>query len=77
MDHFYQIDNRDDELSWSSTTVMASEKVGSAMTLHCTENLHSCGAQTHTVHTAVCPTNHLAITAVTLKKIIMTLKKKL
>ena len=33
------------------------------MTLHCTENLHSCMARTGAVNTALCPANHLAITA--------------
>ena len=33
------------------------------MTLHCTENLHSCGARIRAVNTAVCPANHSAITA--------------
>ena len=28
------------------------------MTLHCTENLQSSGAQTHAVHSEVCPSNH-------------------
>ena len=32
------------------------------MTLHCTENLHSCGARTRAVNTAVCPADHLTFT---------------
>ena len=34
-----------------------------SMTLLCTENLQSSGARTRAVNTAVCPANHLAITA--------------
>ena len=37
---------------------------GSAMTLHCPENLYSCGARTRAVNTEICPSNDLAITAV-------------
>ena len=48
-------------LSLSSNGIIES---GSAMTLHCTENLHSCGARAIADNTAVCPANHLAITAV-------------
>ena len=44
--------------------VMVSSIVGSAMTLHYTENLQSSGARTRAVHTVVCPANHLAITEV-------------
>ena len=49
---FYRIDDRHDELSRSSNGIIES---GSAMTLHCTENLLSCGAYTRTANTAVCP----------------------
>ena len=58
INHFYRIDNRDDELSRSRNGSIES---GSAITLHCTENLHSCEARTRAVDTAVCPANHLAI----------------
>ena len=46
--------------------VMASQKAGSSMTLYCTENLQSsvsCWKRTRAVYTAVCPANHLGITA--------------
>ena len=43
INHFYRIDDRDNELSRSSNGIIESD---SAMTLHCTENLHSCGART-------------------------------
>ena len=69
--HFYRIDDRDDELSRSSNGIIESN---SAMTLYCTENLHSCGARTRAVNTAVSPANHLAITAVIHSHQIMLLK---
>ena len=42
---------------------IASQKAVNAMTLHCTENLQSSEARTRAGNTAVCPANHLAITA--------------
>ena len=60
INHFYRIDDRDDELSLSSNCIIERDW-GSAMTLHCTENLHSCGARTRSAHTAVCPANHLGL----------------
>ena len=54
INHFYGIGDRD-ELSRSSNGILES---GSAMTLHCTENLHLCGARTLAANTAVCPANH-------------------
>ena len=59
--HFDRIEDKDDELRRSSNGIIERD---SAMTLHCTENLHSCGARTRAVSTAVCPANHLAITVV-------------
>ena len=60
INHFDRIEDRD-ELSRSSNGIIERD---SAMTSHCTENLHSCGTRTRAVSTAVCPANHLAITAV-------------
>ena len=42
INHFYRIDDRDDELSRPSNGIIES---GRAMTLHWTENLHSRGAR--------------------------------
>ena len=38
--------------------LILTQKGGSAMTLHCTENLHSCKARTRAVNRAVCPADH-------------------
>ena len=43
-----------------------------------TENLHSCGARTRASNNAVCPANHLAITAaITVKFQLILLSEKM
>ena len=63
INHFYRIDDRDDELSRSSDSIIES---GSSKSLHCTENLAvsvSSWKRTRVVYTADCHANNLALTA--------------